>query len=151
MGHDGRPRQRQTSGQSTVTVTGYDRTVVSEPDDSGVTLVSTLLHERFSGSLTGIGVADHVRVVRPNGSDTFTGVERFTGTLDGHAGSFALTAEGRTVDGVVHGHWQVVPGSATSELTGLRGHGVFTAQPDPAAADGDYGTAIDCLTYWFED
>lgn len=150
MARDGRQRHDQTSGESTVTVTGYERTVVSEADDSGVTLVSTLLHERFSGSLTGTGVADHVRVLRPGGVDTFTGVERFTGTLDGRAGAFALTADGRTVDGIVHGHWQVVPGSATGELTGLRGHGVFTAEPHPNAT-GDRGTATDCFTYWFED
>lgn len=143
-------RVRQTSGESTVTVTGYDRTVVSEADGSGITLVSTVLHERFAGSLDGTGVADHVRVIRPDGSDTFTGVERFTGALDGRTGSFALTAEGSTVDGVVRGHWQVVPASATGELSGLRGHGVFTAVPRRSPGGDGYGTATDCLTYWFE-
>ncbi|GAA2758375.1 DUF3224 domain-containing protein [Actinopolymorpha rutila] len=142
---------RQASGQSTVTVTGYDRTVISEPDDSHITLISTLLHEEFSGSLRGTGVADHVRVVGPGGDDTFTGVERFTGTLDGRAGTFALTAQGGSVGGIVHGHWQVVPNSATGDLVGLRGHGVFTAEPNPSATGDNYGTATDCLTYWFED
>jgi hypothetical protein len=139
----------QSTSESTVVVTGYDRKVISEADDSGITLVSTVLHERFSGSLTGTGVADHVRVLRPNGDDTFTGVERFAGTLDGRAGSFALTAEGYTRDGVVHGHWEVVPGSATGELSGLRGHGVFTAEPSTHGT-GDYGTATDSLTYWYD-
>jgi hypothetical protein len=96
----------QSSSASTVLITGYDRTVISEPDDSGVALVSTVLREEFSGGLAGTGVAEHVRVMQANGDDTFTGIERFTGTLDGRTGSFALTA---------------------------------------------YGTATDCLTYWFED
>src|SRR4051794_413546 len=109
--------QRQRSGQSTVIVVDYDRMVVSPADDSGISLVSTVLTEQFTGSLAGTGVADHVRVVRPDGTDTFTGIERFDGALDGRPGSFVLTAQGNTTaTGVVHGHWEVVPGSATGEL-----------------------------------
>lgn len=143
----------QSNSTSAVVITGYRRTVISEPDDSGITLVSTMLREEFSGGLAGTGTAEHVRVTHTNGDDTFTGIERFTGTLDGRTGSFALTADGYTTRGIVHGHWRVVPGSATGELTGLRGHGVFTAAPTPHRPDADqpYGTTTDCLTYWFED
>lgn len=143
----------QSSSNSTVVITGYERTVISELVDSGITLVSTLLREEFSGGLSGTGTAEHVRVMHANGDDTFTGIERFTGTLDGRAGSFALTADGYTTGGIVHGQWHVVPGSATGELTGLRGHGVFTAAPAAhrPGAGQPYGTATDCLTYWFED
>jgi hypothetical protein len=151
-GSQAHPRY-QSSSESTVVVTGYDRTVVSEPDDSGIALVSTVLREEFSGGLAGTGTAEHVRVAHANGDDSFTGIERFSGTLDGRAGSFALTAEGYTTGGVVRGYWHVIPGSATGELAGLRGHGVFTAAPTPhrPGTDNHYGTATDCLTYWFED
>jgi uncharacterized protein DUF3224 len=147
-----RTNHRQASAESTVTVTGYDRTVISEADNSGIALVSTVLHEEFAGSLAGIGVADHIRIIRPDG-DTFTGIERFTGTLDGRPGSFALTAKGYTVDGIVHGRWKVVAGSATGALKGLRGHGVFTAEPAPPGTEGQnrYPTATDCFTYWYEN
>ncbi|MFD2082582.1 DUF3224 domain-containing protein [Actinopolymorpha cephalotaxi] len=150
--------ERQRTGQSTVVVVDYDLRVVSPADDSGISLVSTVLTEQFTGSLAGTGVADHVRVVRADGTDTFTGVERFDGTLDGRPGSFVLTAQGYTTGaGFVHGHWEVVPGSATRELTGLRGHGVFTFVPehgeaaDAATTDGPgRGAAADTFTYWYE-
>ncbi|SDS36709.1 DUF3224 domain-containing protein [Actinopolymorpha singaporensis] len=150
--------ERQRSGQSTVVVVDYDRRVVSPADDSGISLVSTVLTEEFTGSLAGNGVADHVRVVRRDGTDTFTGIERFDGALDGRPGSFVLTAQGyTTARGVVHGRWEVVPGSATGELVGLRGHGVFTFIPEcedagnAAANDvAERGAAADTLTYWYE-
>lgn len=143
---------RQASAVSTVTVTRYEPTVISEADDSGIALVSTVLHEEFTGSLAGTGIADHIRISQPDG-DTFTGIERFTGTLEGRPGSFALTAEGYTVDDIVHGRWTVIAGSATGALKGLRGHGAFTAEPAPPGTGGEnrYATATDCFTYWYEN
>ncbi|GLY65431.1 DUF3224 domain-containing protein [Amycolatopsis taiwanensis] len=150
MTENQRPRHQQSSGESKVVVTGFDRFVISEPDDSGVTLVSDVLRERFTGSLVGEGTADHVRVLYPDGRHTFTGVERITGALDGRTGSFVLTAQGYSVDGMVHGRWEVVPQSATGELAGLRGHGVFTADTRLAADADIHANATDCFTYWYE-
>lgn len=138
----------QYTSSSKVLVTNYERQILSNADDSGITLLSTRLEEEFSGGLTGHGVALHIRVTRQDKSDTFTGMERFTGTLDGRRGSFALTAEGVTTQqGLVHGTWKVVADSATDELKGLRGHGIFTA----AFSDANkQPMAIDNFTYWFE-
>lgn len=98
--------------------------VISPSDDSGIALIETLLTEKFSGGLVGNGRAGHVRVVLPDGTSTFTGVERFIGTLNGRSGSFALTASGYTdVEGIVHGRWRVVEDSGTDQLAGLRGDG----------------------------
>jgi hypothetical protein len=134
---------------STVEVLSYGQATISEADESGIALVETDLTERFTGDLTGAGVARHLRVRRADGTDTFTCVERFTGTLDGRAGSFALTAEGYTDTGdVVHGRWEVVPGSGTGELRGLRGYAAFAAGHDGRTASG-WG-ARDYLTYWFD-
>jgi hypothetical protein len=144
---------RQRSGRSTVEVVKYDLQLVSPADASGISLVSTVLTEEFTGSLAGTGVADHVRVVSADGTDTFTGVERFDGALDGRPGTFVLTAQGyTTAAGVVHGQWEVVAGSATGELAGLRGHGVFTFVPEQEGADahGGRGAADDTFTYWYE-
>ena len=83
------------------------------------------------------------------GTGTFTCVERFAGSLGGRSGSFALTASGFTDDAhVVHGRWEVVPGSATGELTGLRGYAAFFAKQVPGGPTG--WAARDVLTYWFE-
>ena len=124
-----------------VEVIEYQTNSIASADESGISLIETRLLEKFTGGLVGTGWANHVRVVRADGNATFTGVERFQGTLDGRAGSFSLTALGSTDSaGIVHGSWEVVPGSGTSELTGLSGYGEFTAQGHHAS----YTT-----TYWF--
>ncbi len=140
---------QQYTSESRVLVTGLDRRQVSPADDSGVSLVSTRMEEQFTGGLVGHGIAEHLRVTGPDGSDTFTGVERFTGGLGGRSGSFVLTANGQTAGGVVRGVWHVVPGSGTGELAGLRGHGVFTAVLTPNV-DGHFAEATDSFTYWFD-
>jgi hypothetical protein len=132
--------------QSSIEVTGYETNVISPPDDSGIALIETPLTERFSGGLVGDGRAGHVRVVLPDGTSTFTGVERFIGTLNDRSGSFALTASGYTdAEGIVHGRWRVVEDSGTDQLAGLRGYGEFTA-----VAEAGAWHARDTFTYWFE-
>src|SRR5262245_60432225 len=141
-------REHVTS-ESNVAILSYEQEVISAADDSGIALIETTLAERFSGGLNGDGIAKHLRVVHPDGSGTFTCVERFDGSLAGRPGSFALTAAGFTDDAnVVHGQWEVVPGSGTGELAGLRGYAAFYAKQVP---DGPTGWAAkDTLTYWFE-
>ncbi|MBB6173753.1 hypothetical protein HNR23_003813 [Nocardiopsis mwathae] len=59
---------------------------------------------------------------------TFTGSELVHGTVDGRNGAFILAEHGSfDADGKVHCTFDVVAGSATGELTGLRGTGRFTA------------------------
>jgi pimeloyl-ACP methyl ester carboxylesterase len=142
------PRAEQHTSQTVVVVHSYQVKQISPPTEGGMSLVSTLLKERFTGDLNGSGVAEHVRVVRPDGSDTFWGVERFVGSLAGRRGAFLLTASGATADGIVHGHWEVVPGSATGELAGLRGRSVFSVAP--SSRPGEVARAHDSFTYWFE-
>lgn len=59
---------------------------------------------------------------------TYTGMELLDGRLDGRAGAFAVEQRGTfEEDGTVHCAFEVVPGSGTGELAGLRGKGTFTA------------------------
>jgi hypothetical protein len=139
------PAPAQHVSQTVVIVHSYEVKLISPPNESGMSLVSTLLKERFTGDLNGSGVAEHVRVVRPDGTDTFWEVERFIGSLAGRSGSFLLTASGHTVDGIVHGQWEVVPGSATGELAGLMGRSVFSVSP--SSNPGEVARANDSFTY----
>lgn len=144
-----RPAREHALSESDVAVVSYDQATISPPDDSGIALVQTTLQERFSGGLNGDAIAQHLRLVRQDGTASFTCIERFAGSLDGRPGSFALTAEGFTDEaGVVHGRWQVVPGSGTDELKGLRGYAAFYARQAPDTHTG--WAARDVLTYWFE-
>ncbi|MFI5982293.1 DUF3224 domain-containing protein [Streptomyces sp. NPDC051555] len=60
---------------------------------------------------------------------TFAGMEVLRGSVDGRKGGFAVEERGSfDADGTVHCIFEVVPGSGTGELAGLRGTGGFTAR-----------------------
>ncbi|MEV5434990.1 DUF3224 domain-containing protein [Streptomyces sp. NPDC052682] len=60
---------------------------------------------------------------------SFAGMELITGRVDGRAGSFVLQERGFfDADGTVHCTFEVVAGSGSGELAGLRGSGRFTAR-----------------------
>ena len=80
--------------------------------------------------------------MRKDGSASFVGIERVTGSIGGRRGTFLLQDAGRLEGSTVRGDWFVVPGSATGELAGLRGEGGFEAQLGQGAAI--------TLEYWFE-
>ncbi|MGA4956598.1 DUF3224 domain-containing protein [Streptomyces lavendulocolor] len=60
---------------------------------------------------------------------TYTGMELLTGRLDGREGTFVVEERGTfEADGSVSCVFEVVPGTATGALAGLRGTGSFTAR-----------------------
>lgn len=132
--------------RSSIDVVTYDRHVVAEADASGITLVRDTLTERFSGGIDGEGYAEHLRYLKPDGSNTFVGIERIAGTISGRRGSVSLTCHGTTdAAGVVRGVWHVVPDSGAGELRGIHGRGEFTA-----AQSGGQWQAEDVFTHWYE-
>ena len=82
--------------------------------------------------MTDVFTADKRSAVMRRVKSTGTAPERavrrlLTGRVDGRAGAFALEERGRFADdGTVHCTFEVVEGSATGELAGLRGTGGFT-------------------------
>lgn len=138
-----------TTTQSKVEVAKYLREVLDHTDDSAMTVVETRLEENFSGGLVGKGIATHLRIERNDGTGMLTCYERITGSLDGRTGSFLLQASGFTDrHHTVHGRWEILEGSGTSELAGLRGYAAFAAMPDKSAKTG--WSADTSLTYWFD-
>ena len=131
-------------------MTKYLREVLSPADASGLAVVETRLEEQFTGGLVASGWAAHLRLERANGTGTLMCIERISGKLDGRSGSFVLEATGFTDRShFVHGRWEVVEGSATDDLSGLRGYAAFVARPDKNAKSG--WSAQTSLTYWFAD
>jgi hypothetical protein len=110
--------------------------------EQGPNLVEIHVTETFRGDIEGEGVVRFVQAIRQDGSASFVGIERVSGSIAGRSGTFLLQDAG-TVDGsTVRGEWSVVPGSGTGELTGLRGEGGFEA---------DLGQhASITLDYWFD-
>lgn len=84
--------------------------------------------ETFKGDIEGVGVVRFLQALRSDGSASFLGFERVTGTLAGREGTFLLQDEGTLVGDRVEGRWFVVAGSGTGDLAGLRGEGTFEAK-----------------------
>ena len=77
----------------------------------------------FTGDLEGEGQVEYLMMYRSDGSATCIGLERVVGRIGGKAGSFVLQRTGVFEGGLAKEAYSVVPGSATDELTGLRGEG----------------------------
>ena len=113
-----------------------------EDSGGGTDLVEIRVTEAFHGDIEGEGVVRFLQAVRVNGSASFVGMERVTGSVGGRSGSFLLQDAGTVEGNTVSGTWFVIPGSGTGELAGLRGEGGFQAT---------LGEGADVtLDYWFE-
>lgn len=113
-----------------------------EDSGGGTDLVEIHVTEAFHGDIEGQGVVRFLQAIRPDGSASFVGIERVTGSVGGRGGTFLLQDTGTVEGNVVSGMWFVVPGSGTGELAGLRGEGGFTAR---LGEDADV-----TLQYWFD-
>ncbi len=131
----------KTRANAIITVHTYEPAPYESPPD-GPALVRIHVAERFSGDIEADGVTEFLQAARPDGSASFVGIERVTGTIAGRRGTFLLQDAGTVEGSVVDGDWFVVPGSGTGELTGLRGEGGFRANLGEGARVH--------LDYWFE-
>ncbi|CQR63344.1 DUF3224 domain-containing protein [Streptomyces leeuwenhoekii] len=101
------------------------------PEDTTPRLAHASVVNTFTGGIEAAGTfCEYAIAYLADKSGSFTGMELLTGRLDGREGAFALEERGTfDTDGTVHCRFEVVPGSGTGELTGLRGTGRFTARP----------------------
>jgi len=86
-------------------------------------LTRATVKKTFTGDIEGEGQVEYLMMYRSDGSATFIGLERITGSVAGKAGTFVLQRTGVFEDGQAKESYSVVPGSATGELHGLRGEG----------------------------
>ena len=131
----------KTQATGRIDVKTYEPQPYEEVAD-GPNLVEIHVTETFSGDIEGEGVVRFLQAVRDDGSASFVGIERVTGSIAGRQGSFLLQDAGTLEGSTVKGDWFVVPGSGTGELAGLRGEGGFQAELGQNAAI--------TLDYWFE-
>jgi uncharacterized protein DUF3224 len=131
----------KTHATGRIEVKTYDPKPYDEVD-GGPSLTEIYVTETFSGDIEGEGAVRFLQAVRDDGSATFVGIERVTGSIAGREGSFLLQDSGALEGNIVKGDWFVVPRSGTGELAGLRGEGGFEAEL------GQHATIT--LDYWFE-
>ena len=131
----------RTHASAVITVNKYEPAAYDEPAE-GPALTRIHVEESFSGDISGEGVVEFLQAARADGSASFVGIERVSGSVGGRAGTFLLQDAGTVQDNIVSGDWFVIPGSGTGQLTGLRGEGGFRANLGEGAQVH--------LDYWFE-
>ena len=83
--------------------------------------------QAYSGDVEGEGKLEYLFVYGDDGSATFVGMERLSGTVDGRSGSFVLQGGGKFEEGAARCSWDVVPGSGTGDLANLNGKAAYVA------------------------
>ena len=131
----------RTRADAVITVHKYEPSAYDEPAE-GPALARIHVEESFSGDISGDGVVEFLQAARSDGSASFVGIERVTGTVAGRNGTFLLQDAGTVQDNIVSGDWFVIPESGTGKLAGLRGTGGFRANLGEGAQVH--------LDYWFE-
>jgi hypothetical protein len=130
----------QTRAKAKITV----RNSEAQPYDQTASpkLMEIHLTETFTGDIEGESPVRALQVLRDDHSASLVSVQRFSGKLGGRQGTFVLQGQEIVENGKIKATWFVVPGSATGELSGLRGEGGF---------EGEFGKGSDgTLDYWFE-
>jgi Protein of unknown function (DUF3224) len=105
-------------------------------------LMEIHISEKFAGDIDGESPVRALQVQREDKSASMVSMQRFSGRLNGRQGTFVLQGKETVENGKIIATWSVVPGSATGDLSGLRGEGGF---------EGDFGKGSNgWLDYWFE-
>jgi hypothetical protein len=131
----------RTRANAVITVHKYEPVGYDEPAE-GPALTRIHVLESFAGDIIGEGAVEFLQAARADGSASFVGIERVTGTVGGRTGTFLLQDAGTVQGSIVSGDWFVIPGSGTGQLAGLRGEGGFRANLGEGAQVH--------LDYWFE-
>lgn len=122
----------------TFTVAAWDENTYQELEAAGKLTKATVTFG-LAGDIDGDATWDAVMCYRPDGTAVFTGFQRVQGRVAGIDGSFVMRADGEFVDGEARSRWEVIGGSGTGGLAGIKGIGtaVATATP-PGSFSFDY-------------
>jgi hypothetical protein len=116
-----------TVARSTFKMEGWDENPYAKIE-SGGKLTQASVKAAFSGNIEGEGAVEWLMCYRPDETAQFVGLQRIIGRIGDRSGSFVLINTAGTFDGkAAKGKLSVVPGSGAGDLSGLRGHGAFTA------------------------
>lgn len=130
-----------TRANAVITVHKYEPATYDAPGE-GPALTRIHVEEAFSGDINADGVVEFLQAANADGSASFVGIERVTGSVGGRSGTFLLQDAGTVAGNIVSGEWFVIPRSGTGGLAGLRGTGGFRANLGEGAEVH--------LDYWFE-
>jgi LDH2 family malate/lactate/ureidoglycolate dehydrogenase len=112
----------------------FDVKVTPQEDAGDPLLNRMMLDKQYHGDLDGTGKGQMLTAgTEVKGSGAYVAIEKVTGTLKGHSGSFVLQHTGTMTQSAPHLTIVVVPDSGTGELKGLTGKMMINI-----AADGKH-------------
>lgn len=121
----------------TFSIKQWDEAPYSE-SENGPKLIRASVQQTYSGAIEGEGTLEYLITTFDENFSSFIGSERVTGKLDGRPGSFVLNHKGTHENGVARSSFQIVEGSGTGKLSGIRGEGSFEASHEKASFALDY-------------
>ena len=122
-----------TKATGTFSLEAWDEQPYEELEGGGK-LTRAHVKQTFSGDIEGAGDVHWLMCYRPDETADFIGLQRVAGSVGERAGTFVLRTHG-TFDGKeARGAWEVLEGSGSGELAGLRGTGEFSAPPGSEAS-----------------
>ena len=113
----GEPEMHHARGTFDVAIAPVQSSADAAPDVPG----RMLLSKTFHGGIDGTSAGEMLATLGPEQSGAYVAIERVTGSVDGHAGSFALVHRGLMDKGAQDLSITIVPGSGTRDLAGITG------------------------------
>ena len=93
--------------------------------EDGAKMTKSTITYTYSGDVEGESQLEYLMYYNPDQSGTVVGLQRVTGSFAGKKGSFAIKHAGTFDKTGVKETLEIVPGSGTDDLVGLRGTGTM--------------------------
>jgi hypothetical protein len=115
-----------TRANTTFDILSWDEAPCGEANELP-TLARASTKVAYHGDIEAESISEGPMVYLEDSTASYLSMERVTGSINGRTGTFVLRATGVFADGAAQTQWEVVPGSGTGELRGLRGTGGYRA------------------------
>ena len=125
-----------THAESAFTIDGWEEEDVSDAD--GVRIYRVKVSKILTGDLEGTAEGWMTMTMAPGDAAAYVGFDRLDVTVDGRRGSFVIRHSALMHAGGGDAAWDIVPGSGTGDLVGIRGTSTVTRHDD-----GSHTYAID--------
>jgi hypothetical protein len=90
-------------------------------EDTGVVYSRIHIEKTFRGDIEATSAVEMLSVRAENGGAGYVAVERISGSVHGHPGSFAILHAGTMAGETQWARWPIVPASGTGELARISG------------------------------
>ena len=115
--------------EGTLEIGSWDEQPLAEIDAERK-LTTTNVTQTVRGDIEGEGSATWLAAYRADGTAEYLGFQRIDGRIGDAEGSMVLRMTGGYDGTIARSEWEVVDGTGTGALAGLRGRGVSEASSD---------------------